>query len=79
MLRSLGIGQALKWFVLACVAVAIWQAYDGNLTAIADALWRWVQAGADVVTRIWHSINASNAVDHQGGGGGGGAGRHPNR
>lgn len=61
MLRSLGIGQAVKWFLLACVAVAIWQSYNGNLSAIADAIWGWIQAGADVVTRLWNSINDTNS------------------
>lgn len=58
MLRSLGITSLVKWFVIACVLLAIWRAYDGNVGAIVDAVWGWVQSGADVVTRIWHSINA---------------------
>lgn len=58
MLRSLGVMQMVKWFMLACVGVAIWQAYDGNLGAIADSIWGWVQAGADVVQNVWDSINS---------------------
>lgn len=59
MLRSLGITTALKWFAIACVGVAVWQAYNGNIGAIANAVWSWIQAGADVVTRIWNEINAN--------------------
>lgn len=57
MLRSLGIMMALKWFVIAAVAVAIWQGFDGNLGAIASTVWAWVEAGSRVVTDIWYRIN----------------------
>lgn len=56
MLRALGITSLIKWFLIACVAVAIWQSYDGNIGAIVDAIWGWVQDGATVVTKIWHSL-----------------------
>lgn len=59
MLRSLGITTIVKYFVLVCIAVAIWQAFDGNIGAIVTAVWNWIQAGADVVTRIWESVNAN--------------------
>jgi hypothetical protein len=59
MLRSLGIMAAFKWFVIACVGLAVWRAYDGNLGAIATAIWDWIQAGADVVTRIWDNVNTN--------------------
>jgi hypothetical protein len=58
MLRSLGITTMLKWFLVACVLLAIWQAYNGNIGAIAQAVWSWIQAGADVVTRIWNEVNS---------------------
>ena len=57
MLGKLGITKLLKWFVLAAIAVAIWQGFNGNLGAIAETVWAWVLAGADVVTNIWHAIN----------------------
>ena len=57
MLRGLGIGSAIKWFVIACIFVALYKGYHGNVTAIGDALWQWVNQGATVVTHIWHSIN----------------------
>lgn len=60
MLRSLGIMAMVKWFLVACVLLAIWQAYDGNIGAIANSVWDWIQAGADVVTRIWNQIDKKN-------------------
>lgn len=57
MLRSLGIMTAFKWFVLAAVAVAIWQGFDGDLGAVVSEVWRWIQMGAGVVTNIWNSVN----------------------
>lgn len=83
MLRSLGITSLIKWFVIACVGVAIWQSYNGNIGSIADAVWGWVQAGAEVVTKIWNSINANAGGDIGGAGNGnahgaghGGGSRH---
>lgn len=56
MLRSLGLHAALKWFVIACVVVALWRGFNGDLGAIADTLWSWVVRGADVLTSIWQQI-----------------------
>ncbi len=58
MLRTLGVLTLLRWFVVAAVLLALWQGFNGDLGAIAAAAWSWVQAGADVVTRIWTAINA---------------------
>lgn len=71
MLRSLGITSAIKWFVVACVVLAVWQAFNGNIGAIADAVWNLIQAGADVVNRIWDSINSGNGNGNGGGNGNG--------
>ena len=40
------------------VLLIFWQAYNGNLVAIADAGWSWVEAGADVVTP-WSPVAAN--------------------
>lgn len=63
MLRSLGVMTALKWFAVACFFVAIWQGYNGNLAAIADAVWGAVKTGASVITDIWNSIDPPTTGD----------------
>ena len=60
MLRSLGITTLLKWFLVACVLLAIWQGYNGNIGAIVQAVWGWIQTGADVVTRLWNEVNSGS-------------------
>ena len=65
MLRSLGVYTAFKWFAVAVLAVAVWQGYNGNLAAIADAMWGAVQTGARVVTDIWNSIDPPNTGGKQ--------------
>lgn len=56
MLRSLGITTAVRWFVIACVCLAVWRGFNGDIGAIVDAVWSWIQTGADVVTNIWHEV-----------------------
>lgn len=56
MMRTLGITNLLKWAVLICVGVAIWRGFNGDLGAMASTLWEWILKGADVVTKMWHSI-----------------------
>jgi hypothetical protein len=59
MLRSLGITTAVRWFVIACVGLAVWRGFNGDIGAIVDAVWGWIQTGAEVVTNIWHEVNKS--------------------
>jgi len=56
MLRSLGVFTLLKWFAVACVLLAIWRGFEGDLGAIAETVWAWLLYGADVVTNIWNQI-----------------------
>lgn len=56
-MRGLGIGVAIRYFVIAAVCVAIWQGFNGDLGAAFWAGWGYVEQGADVVTQIWNSIN----------------------
>lgn len=56
MMRSLGVTSALRWFLVAIVALAIWRGFEGDLGAIATTLWSWIERGAEVVTMIWNEI-----------------------
>jgi hypothetical protein len=58
MLRQLGLFVIFRYFVLACFVVAVYKGFNGDLGAIAVAVWEWIQRGADVVTSLWNSINA---------------------
>ena len=58
MLRGLGIGTAFRYFVIAAIAVAVWQGFNGDLGAMLWTLWGYVQQGANVVTEVWNSINS---------------------
>lgn len=59
MLRSLGITSIIKWFIIACVGLAIWKSYNGDIGAIVNAIWGWIQRGAEVVTNIWNEVNSN--------------------
>ena len=54
MIRSLT--EPLRWFMFACVALAIWQSYNGDPAAIAQALWGAVQTGADFLTEVFTQV-----------------------
>lgn len=56
MLRTLGIAKLFKWAVVVVIAVAIWRGFNGDLGAMASTLWEWILKGADVVTKMWHSV-----------------------
>jgi hypothetical protein len=60
MLRGLGIGTAIRWFVIAAVALALWQGFNGDIGAIMWAIWGYVEQGSEVVTDIWNSVNSGN-------------------
>lgn len=62
MLRSLGITTALKWFAVACVVVAVYRGYNGDVGAVITTVWGWVQSGADAVTNIWHSVDSTTTA-----------------
>lgn len=55
MLRTLGLHHALRWFLVACVVLAIWEGFHGNLYAMIHTVMHWVQQGADVITSLWSS------------------------
>lgn len=59
------LGTGIRYFVIACVVVAIWQAFNGDPAAILNAAWSWVQAGADLVTRTWESLNGGTGGHRQ--------------
>lgn len=60
MLRSLGIMTAAKWFVIACIGLAVWRGFNGDLGAIVDSIWGYIQTGADVATNIWNEVNSNS-------------------
>ena len=53
--------QILGWLGLAIVVVALYKIFNGDfglaLTTIADFFIHIVNAGADIVIKIWNSIN----------------------
>ena len=53
--------QILGWIGIAIVVVALYKIFGGDfglaLTTIADWLIHIVNAGADIVIKIWNSIN----------------------
>jgi biotin transporter BioY len=59
-LRALGVMTMLRYAVVAMVLLAIWQGFNGDIGVIASTAWGFVQTGADVVTRIWESVNSRN-------------------
>jgi hypothetical protein len=46
-------GSAAIVFV---VALAIWKANNGDITAIFTSLWNLLNKGADIAIAIWHSF-----------------------
>ena len=60
MLRSLGIFSLIKWFLVACVLLAIWRGFDGDIGAIVDTVIDYIQKGADIVTQLWNEVDKNN-------------------
>lgn len=58
MLRSLGIYTLIKWFAVACIVIAVWRGYHGDVGAIVSDLWSLLLKGADLVTYLWHMVNS---------------------
>ena len=60
MVRRLQLGKYVGYILLAMVALAIWQGFNGNVSAMADKAWELLQDGANVVTHIWNSVSKDN-------------------
>lgn len=59
---NFGIGKIVSLLVTAIVVVAIWKVNDGDLGRIVDAIWTFINWGADTVTALWEKFVASGQV-----------------
>lgn len=63
MLANMGIGRWVSLAVLAMVVVAVWKVNDGNLGNIVDAIWSFINWGADTISGLWEKFIASGSGD----------------
>lgn len=50
------IGKGILILVAVMAAIAIWRANNGDLSAIVQSIWDFLNKGADAVTNLWNSI-----------------------
>ena len=60
MMQMLQIGKIVQIALILMVVVAVWQAFNGDLGAIAEKCISIVQAGADVMTKLWATVNSKS-------------------
>lgn len=59
----MGIGKIVSLAVVAMVLVAVWKVNDGNLGNIVDAIWNFIEWGADMISSLWDKFIASGQTD----------------
>lgn len=59
----MGIGKIVSLAVVAMVLVAVWKVNDGNLGNIVDAVWNFIEWGADMISSLWDKFIASGQTD----------------
>ena len=55
-----GIRKIVQYALLAMVVVAIWQGFNGNLSAIIAKGVQIIEGGAHLITQLWHTVNSHN-------------------
>ena len=50
------LGKIAGMVILVICAIAIWKANNGDINAITQSIWDFLNKGADAVTNLWNSI-----------------------
>lgn len=50
------LGKIAGMVILVICAIAIWKANNGDINAIIQSIWDFLNKGADAVTNLWNSI-----------------------
>lgn len=56
---GLSIGRVVSVVTTVIVIVAIWKVNDGDLGRIVDAIWTFINWGADTVSGLWEKFVSS--------------------